>query len=824
MNVDLARPAFAAAEATETLDAQIAAAARAVPALWPLDGAIAVNPLAAFEDHRFETAIRAGARQYGARAALPLDLWRRLAKKGQPPFDAVRDAAIDRLGGLDAAFHSLGPDITPFDCLMARLFDMPPPPPAPAPADPAAMLVARWCAAFFDRGTAVLKLPGSSRGLFAAVLELLAHEPSFAARPDLLGQAPRAALPAIAWALDRLGVPPGDRMAALTARVARLPGWAGHINWREAHAGREQTAAAPASMADLIALLLLCDLALGAPAPARPAARDAAAATRAAIARHFGFSPTLGASALDDIAAMDDTDLGLIFQHAAERAYRDDLIARIARQPNRAADAASPAAQLVFCIDVRSEPLRRAVEAAGAYETFGYAGFFGLPIALRLPDGERRPQLPALATPQHDLELAAAPGADAAARRSLAAGRAGAQANARFGELKSGLGTSFATAEAAGPLGGALMIANTLAPRAMRRLRRAWHGDPTHLAPAIAPHGTCAGLPFEARLASARALFDLTGLPAAGAAPLVVLVGHAAEASNNPYRTTLDCGACGGHGGGANARTLAAILNDEAVRTSLAAEGKPIPEGTWFLAAEHNTTAETVTLFDTAAAPASHAAAIDALARDLARAAAASRAARAASPGRATDDPDTAAAHWADVRPEWGLTGNAAFIIGPRAMTRDADLGGRAFLHSYDWESDDSGAALAAILAAPMVVAQWINCQYLFSTVDNDRLGAGDKTLHNPVGRLGVVLGNGGDLRTGLPRQSLFHDDGTPAHVPQRLLVVIHAPAARVEAAVAGNATVRRLFAHRWVLPVIIDPHTGACHAWRDPAPIRPAA
>uniref|UniRef100_UPI00191BC9FD putative inorganic carbon transporter subunit DabA n=1 Tax=Acidocella sp. C78 TaxID=1671486 RepID=UPI00191BC9FD len=146
MNVDLARPTFAASGATETLDAQIAAAARAVPALWPLDGAIAVNPLAAFEDHPFETAIRAGARQYGARAALKLDLWRSLAQQGQPPRDAVRDVAIDRLGGLDAAFHSLGPDVTPLDCLMARLFDLPPSPPVPAPADPAAMLVARWCA------------------------------------------------------------------------------------------------------------------------------------------------------------------------------------------------------------------------------------------------------------------------------------------------------------------------------------------------------------------------------------------------------------------------------------------------------------------------------------------------------------------------------------------------------------------------------------------------------------------------------------------------------------------------------------------------------
>ena len=58
-------------------------------------------------------------------------------------------------------------------------------------------------------------------------------------------------------------------------------------------------------------------------------------------------------------------------------------------------------------------------------------------------------------------------------------------------------------------------------------------------------------------------------------------------------------------------------------------------------------------------------------------------------------------------------------------------------------------------MTAPMIVAHWINMQYFASTVDNDHFGSGNKTIHNVVGRFGILSGNGGDLMTGLPWQSL---------------------------------------------------------------------
>ncbi len=161
------------------------------------------------------------------------------------------------------------------------------------------------------------------------------------------------------------------------------------------------------------------------------------------------------------------------------------------------------------------------------------------------------------------------------------------------------------------------------------------------------------------------------------------------------------------------------------------------------------------------------------------------------------------------MRPEWGLAGNAAFVVGPRALTAGLDLEGRAFLHSYDWRQDPEGKALEIILTAPLVVAEWINTQYYFSTVDNARYGSGDKATQNVVGLVGTVQGNAGDLLTGLPRQSVLDDEGRPFHEPLRLMAVVMAPVGRVTGIIAQNQILQTLFDNGWVALLVIDPDTG---------------
>ena len=153
----------------------------------------------------------------------------------------------------------------------------------------------------------------------------------------------------------------------------------------------------------------------------------------------------------------------------------------------------------------------------------------------------------------------------------------------------------------------------------------------------------------------------------------------------------------------------------------------------------------------------------------------------------------------AQTRPEWGLAGNAAFLIAPRHRSRGVNLEGRSFLHDYDSTQDSDGSVLELLMTAPMLVTHWINWQYHASTCDPTRLGSGNKVLHNVVGgTLGVFEGNGGDLRIGLSRQSL-HDGERWMHAPLRLTVVIDAAKQVIETIIEKHTIIQQLLDNSWL-------------------------
>lgn len=136
-------------------------------------------------------------------------------------------------------------------------------------------------------------------------------------------------------------------------------------------------------------------------------------------------------------------------------------------------------------------------------------------------------------------------------------------------------------------------------------------------------------------------------------------------------------------------------------------------------------------------------------------------------------------------------------------------LDGRAFLHDYAWRRDADFQILRYIMTTPMMAAYWMNMRYYASVVDHKRFGGGNKALHNAVGGcVGVLEGAGGDLRNGLPIQSLF-DGRHWLHEPLRLNAFVEAPRARIDEVLAGHEIVRSVVEHGWLFLFQMDSEAG---------------
>lgn len=494
-----------------------------------------------------------------------------------------------------------------------------------------------------------------------------------------------------------------------------------------------------------------------------------------------------------------------ILQRAVEIAWQSKLRAKLTGGFN-AARPVSPRVQAAFCIDVRSEVFRRAFEAQGeGIQTLGVAGFFGVLIDyIPLAADEPHPHLPGLLAPRYrvtDTEVPA--GLEATRRARLDAANA-------WKAFKSSSLSSLAFVDAVGVFFASNMFRDAFrgerypADHQEDRAGLLANEDRTRK-PRLTSRADGGELTPDDRCEIAANLLRMAGLTR-DFAPLVLFVGHGSETRNNPHAAGLDCGACGGQPGDVNARAAAALLNNADVRASLATRGIAIPETTWFIGALHNTTTDEVRLCVEDARARTHQLELAELQAALDRAGVIARRERA--PKLALGELSDAALHaavikrarnWAEVRPEWGLAGNAAFIVAPRERTRHMNLEGRVFLHDYRFDDDKDYAILEAIIAGPVTVAHWINFQYYASTVDNTRYGCGNKVLHNIVGgHLGVFEGNGGDLRIGLSLQSL-HDGERWMHAPLRLAVFIEAARPVIDQLLEKQSAARELVDNEWI-------------------------
>lgn len=489
-----------------------------------------------------------------------------------------------------------------------------------------------------------------------------------------------------------------------------------------------------------------------------------------------------------------DLVIDAVLQDAAERAQQRQLGQTLAAGKPRSVDG-RPKVQAAFCIDVRSEVFRRALEMqCDGIETIGFAGFFGLASAHNAAGSDvTELRGPVLLKPSFTSKAAEDVHSDLSRRYTARAKRA-------WGRFKLAAVSSFAFVEATGPVYAGKLLRDTFA----KHSSCAKSDPPPRLSPEV---------DLDTRVELARNILGAMSLTD-NFARIVMLAGHGADVTNNPHESALQCGACGGHAGDVSARLLAGLLNDAAVRNGLRDGGIDIPSDTLFLPALHHTTTDEVTLYDKDHANSLWAHDIAALKKWVKSAGQIARAERAARLPRAKgpDDISRRAADWAELRPEWGLAGCRAFIAAPRNRTDGTALAGQSFLHSYDWRKDDGFGVLELVLTAPVVVASWISLQYYGSTVVPGLFGGGNKLLHNVVGGVGVVEGNGGTLRPGLPWQSV-HDGENYQHEPLRLSVIIEAPLEAMNDVLRRHEGVKELFDNRWLHLIAMDENGGL--AWR---------
>lgn len=670
--------------------------------------------------------------------------------------------------------------------------------------------VSQHCAAYFDRHQATWGL-NTAQGLYGSWLHHLEVDhglPWRRGRASLrarLNELPTKPGVLIAEALDALEIPESGRDAYLSAVLSAIGGWGAWCSferWQARLRGSDDD-----SIEHLLAIRLAWEWLLKEEASPDELPPDWAQ-------QWSGVSRSV--DAVHQSQRMD-----WLLQNAVEMAFQQTLVDGLGfSSPDGVRS--EPSVQAVFCIDVRSEVFRRALESASPeIHTRGFAGFFGLPIAYS-PIGSAltRPQLPGLLAPAQCVteRVEANLGEVLTARRRNAL-----QWRQRWAEFRTSPSSGFSFVESMGLVYGAKLLADSFATT---RTPARWEdeGLKPQAAATLRPCLAQTTDDPEAAATMAKGILGAMGLQREFA-PLVMLVGHGSRSANNPHAAGLDCGACGGQTGEVNARALADLLNNPRVRMHLRALGIDVPDQTHFLAALHNTTTDEVALYDTDAVPPRLHADLIRLQGWLEQAGAMARAERSESLGLGKlDDQDAAlkkavlqrANHWAEVRPEWGLANNAAFVVAPRARTRGLNLSGRCFLHDYDQRDDPDLSVLTLIMTAPMVVTNWINMQYHASTVDNRRYGSGNKVLHNVVGgRLGVFEGNGGDLRIGLPMQSL-HDGHRLHHTPLRLSVFIEASRDAIDTVMARHETVRQLVDNGWLHLLRIDAESQRVENYRS--------
>ena len=779
-------------------------ACKKIAPVWPLKNFVAVNPYLGLSNQKFEDAAQQLATAGGIEMTLPISFYRNKISEGKIKTEDIAVALAKKSFGNPVCVHEFissldisndqGQNNSTIDTLIdvASLYTK---------KDWGRFVTSRisiWAASYFDNGQAVWVVANQRSGLFSS----WKIEAELDLTPEIIGlksfrkkvmALPDQPLKAVQAALKILEVPSDGISIYLHRLLLRVGGWsayAARIDWdSELYRGKD------GKEIEFLAILICWEACI--------------LQCLDCPELHFKWEEAKNILTAVNIQKVISPDLAqkLILQDAFDVAAQREIIQKFQTQKHREnIGLTQNKAQAIFCIDVRSEVFRRNLELVDPeIETIGFAGFFAFPINY-IPVGHKtgKAQCPVLL--QTGPAILEQIGDKETNLRAYSSRVHNYQVQQIWKSFKSGAITCFSFVS---PIG--LSYLPKLFTDSFGLTRPVPHPDKAdlkgkflknkHVSLEVSTYGDISvGIPVDQRIQMAKNALKAMSLTE-NFARFILIVGHASTTVNNPHATGLDCGACGGHSGESNARVAAAVLNDKDVREYLQVENIFIPDSTLFLACLHDTTLDELNIFNEHEIPENRKEELDDLKKSITQAGHASRTERALRMS-IKGNIDTAISYrskdWSQTRPEWGLAGCSSLIIAPRERTKGINLGGRSFLHSYIWKKDEGFSVLELIMTAPMVVATWISLQYYASTVDNKTFGSGNKTLHNVTAGVGVLEGFSGDLRVGLPLQSI-HDGESYQHEPLRLNVIIEAPIKAMNTVLEKNLSIRNLCDNGWL-------------------------
>ncbi|TNF46637.1 MAG: DUF2309 domain-containing protein [Bacteroidetes bacterium] len=760
--------------------------------MWPLKNFVAVNPYLGMKDMSFNKAARKLAKRNAIRMTLPIGFYIDEYKKGniqdediekalqQCNYPMTKDEFISEIHSISekgegdkGSLNTLIDLIDPQSEYKQLMIDR----------------ISSWAASYFDAHLSLWKGEKHEQGLFAtwraeAEIDLAPEIAGIKKFRAILKSLPKDEDAALKEMIDHLELKSDELETYLHTLLLRINGWSSYI--RGLDWNNDLYSEKTDQLRSFLTILLAWEY---------------------VTFRSF-FSKELTKKwencrleyGSDEELNWDQSlDNELVMQEAFDLAHQRVLREKFAIEREQKEEPKSKA-QAVFCIDVRSEVYRRNLEAVDAgIETIGFAGFFGFPIQYKeIGVGNGNNQCPVLIPSGPVVSEVFVDKDIHISKEKWKVSRDQFSSTAK--NFRSGAVSSFSFVS---PMGlyylPKLLKSAFLGKRLIKNQKVTKWEDPLKTI-------DLSQIPLQDKVNMAASALTAMGLKNR-LAKLVFILGHGSTSTNNPHASGLDCGACGGHSGEVNALTAVKIFNDPLVRLELRERGITIPNDTLFVAGLHDTTSDEISFLEESKTPVDFATAISDVKKSFKKATVACKLERSAKFDFNQSKPlDLAerANDWSQVRPEWGLAGCSSFVVAPRRRTNGIDLGGKSFLHNYDWKKDEGYKVLETIMTAPMVVTSWINLQYYASVTDNQHFGAGNKTLHNVTAGIGVLEGSGGDLRTGLPLQSV-HNGKKFQHLPNRLCVLIEAPIDEINEILSKHGQVRELFDNSWIYLFVID-------------------